>query len=159
MVSQIWTSFGSRWLYKMGKMWQMFLPLPHHLLTEPIRNPYLALSLYVFRLQAVIFSYFSTHLFISLLFVLTSRMGYENKKHRRCLLKGPPKQRSVRASHRNKDANEWKEDMMKDCIDGYYRELAANSNIPQAINRAAITKKYGISPSTLHHHISKSKSS
>ena len=48
---------------------------------------------------------------------------------------------------------------MKECIKEYYRELAANNNIPAAINRKAVAKKYRISPSTLHHWLSTSKSS
>ena len=139
----------------------MFLPLPCHLPTESIQNPYWALSLYIFRLQAVIFSCFFTHLFIfiSLFFILTSRIGDEKKKHKRMLPKNPSKPKSIGALHRDKDVNQWKEHMMEDCIDEYYRELAANNNIPEVVNRAAITKKYEISPSTLHHCVLKSKSS
>ena len=60
-LEMLWlVTYGpQRWLYKMGKMWQVFLPVPRQLLTKCNRNPYWSLSLYIFRLQAVIFSYFS----------------------------------------------------------------------------------------------------
>ena len=80
------------------------------------------------------------------------------KRHRRPY-KGPAKGRTVGVSHWNKDVNQWQEEMMKGCIEEYYAQLAANNNIAAAVNRAEIMKKYGISPSTLHHRVSKSKSS
>ena len=82
----------------------------------------------------------------------------KKKRHRRPC-KGPAKQRTVGSSHQNTDMNKWKEHMMKRCIEEYYAKLAANNNIAAAVNRAEIIIKYGISPSTLHHRVSKSKSS
>ena len=115
MVSGIWTTFGSRWFYKVGKMWQMFLSLPHHMLTECIQNHYWALSLYVFRLQAVIFPYFIIDLFIFISFPFSSDIiGNEKKKRRGRPPKGPAKPRMVGASHYNKDVNQWKEPVMKE---------------------------------------------
>ena len=52
-----------------------------------------------------------------------------------------------------------KKPVMKACLDEYYEELAAKNNIVELVNCAVIAKKYGISLSTLHHHVSKSKSS
>ena len=80
-------------------------------------------------------------------------MGDEKKKHKRRPPKGPPKPRSVGVSNRNKDVNQWKEHVMKDCINEYYRELAANNNIPEAVNKATIAKKIWnqpINPASLH---------
>ena len=130
------------------------------MLTEYIQNHYWALSLHIFRLQAVIFPYFAAHLliFVSLLFS-SDIMGDDKKKQRQRPPKGLVKPRTVGESHHNNDVNQWKEPVMKQCIDEYYRELAANNNIPAAINRVDITKKYGISPSKLHHQVSTSKSS
>ena len=85
--------------------------------------------------------------------------GEKPKKWCRRPCKGPAKKRTVGSSHRNTDVNKWKEHMMKRCIEEYYAKLAANNNIAAAVNRAEIAKKYGISPSTLHHRVSKSKSS
>ena len=161
MVSHIWPSFGCRWLYKMGKMWQVFLPVPHQLLTKCNQNPYWSLSLYIFRLQAVIFPYFFTHLFIFICLRFSSDGMHDEKKkkrHRRPC-KGPTKKRTVGSSHQNTDMNKWKEHMMMRCIEEYYTKLAANNNIAAAVNRAEIVIKYGISPSTLHHRVWKSKSS
>ena len=87
-------------------------------------------------------------------------MPDEKKKQRhRRPCKGLAKQRTVGSSHQNTDMNKWKEHMMKRCIEEYYAKLAANNNIAAAVNRAEITIKFGISPSTLHHRVSKSKSS
>ena len=139
----------------------MFLPVPCQLLTKCNQNPYWSLSLYIFRLQAVIFPYFFTYLFIFICLQFSSDgMPDEKKKKRhRRPYKGPTKQRTVGSSHWNTDVNKWKEHMMKRCIEEYYTKLAANNNIAAAVNRAKIVIKYGISPLTLHHRVSKSKSS
>ena len=117
MFCHMWTSFGCRMLYKMSKMWQVFLAIQAQLLTKCTWNPYSSLSLYIFRLQAV-FSYFCSHLFI-LIFLLFSSDGMadekKKKRHRRPQ-KGPAKPRTVGASHWNKDMNQWQWDMMKQCI-------------------------------------------
>ena len=142
-------------------MWEVFLSIPHDMFAESIRNPYWPLCLYFFRLQAVIFliSNLSIYLFIFilLLFSFTLTMAKEQKK-RKWPPKGLAKARMVGASHRNQDINKWKEPIMKACLDEYYEELATKDNIVGLVNHAAISKKYGISPSTLHHHVSKSKS-
>ena len=139
----------------MGKMWQVFLPVPCWLLTKCNQNPYWSLSLYIFRLQAVIFPYFFTHLFIFICLQFSSdgMPDEKQKKRHRRPCKGPAKKRTVGSSHRNTDMNKWKEHMMKRCIEEYYTKLAANNNIAAAVNRAEIVIKYGISPSTLHHRV------
>ena len=83
----------------------------------------------------------------------------KEQKKRKQLLKGLAKARLVGASYHNQDVNKWKEPVMKVCLDEYYEELAAKYNIVELVNHAAIAKKYGISPLTLHHCVSKLKSS
>ena len=48
---------------------------------------------------------------------------------------------------------------MKMCLDEYKRQLAAANNIKELVNKAEIARMFGISPSTLHHRVSLSKSS
>ena len=145
-----------------AKMWEVFLSIPHDMFAESIQNPYWPLCLYFFRLQAVIFliSNLSMYIFI-FIFVLFSFMltVVKGQKKRKWPPKGLAKARMVGASHHNQDVNKWKEPIMKVCLDEYYEELTAKNSIVELVNHAAIAKKYGISPSTLHHCVSKLKSS
>ena len=153
VVSKLWPSLRYRWFNKVGKMWEVFLSIPCDMLAESIQNPYWPLCLYFFRLQAVYL-----FIFIFILFSFTLTMAKEQKK-RKWPPKGLAKARMVGASHHNQDINKWKEPIMKACLDEYYEERATKNNIPELVNHAAIAKKYGISPLTLHHRVSKSKSS
>ena len=149
---------STKWV-KCGKCFSPYhvtcLQSPSKILTGPYVCTF-------FRLQAVIFliSDLSIYLFIFIfiLFSFTLTMGKEQKK-RKQLPKGPAKARMVGASHLNQDVNKWKEHVMKACLDEYYEELAAKNNIVEFVNRAAIAKKYSISPLTLHHLVSKLKPS
>ena len=85
-----------------------------------------------FRLQAVIFPYFVAHLFIFIsLFFSSYVMGDDKRKRKRRSPKGPLKPRTVWVSHCNKDVNQWKEHIIKQCLEEYYKEFATNNNIPQ----------------------------
>ena len=98
---------STKWV-KCGKCFS-----PYHI--TYLQSAYWALSLYVFRLLAVIFPYFVAHLFIFISLLFSSDvMGGDNKKKRRQWSpKGSAKPRIVRASHCNKDVNQWKEPIMK----------------------------------------------
>ena len=147
---------STKWV-KCGKCFS----IPCDMFAESIQNPYWPLCLYFFRLQAVIFliSNLSIYLFIFIFVLFSFTLTMVKEQKRKWLPKGLAKARMVGTSHHNQDINKWKEPIMKVCLDEYYEELAAENNIAELVNHAAIAKKYGISPSTLHHRVSKLKSS
>ena len=110
--------------------------------------------LYFLKLQAIILC-----LFLPIYFLFSFSMAGDDRKRKYRKPKGPPKPQTVGASHREKDVNQWKENDMKMCIEEYKRQLAVANNIKALVNRAQIAKSFGISPSTLLHRVSHSKSS
>ena len=86
-------------------------------------------------------------------------MAGNERKRKHQKPKGPPKPQTVGASHRDKDINQWEENDMRMCLDEYKRQLAVANNITALVKRAQIVKSFGISPSTLYHRVSTTKSS
>ena len=132
----------------------MPIPISHTMLTKCIRNFNWQFCLYFLQLQAIFLC-----LFLSVYFLFSFSMAGDERKRKQRNPKGPSKPHTVGASHHNMDVNKWKELDMKMCLDEYKRQLAAANNTKELMNRVEIARMFGISPSTLHHRVSLSKSS